>query len=744
MYTNALDAAGRTLASMRVGSDNSLMIMSQSVYDLADELVARTNALGGSTTFIRANDPTTGGLIRMTVNPDGGTVTNYYYADRNLKESVGTGVHGKGYSYGAGADINGNQCSYTIETNINTDGMLSSEWTQTYRNMVQRNTELYYSDGSYSQLLYNAFGQLSKQVDPDGVAILYDYDARGQVAHTAIDVNRNDEIDLSGTDRVTWVTNDVLFDSSLGANVQRARTFAFDVNGSLTPDLISMREASVDGLNMWQTQFRDASTPVTMHNRTVPGILKTVTNTAPDGSYVVGSYSYGRLISKTRFNSAGTQISGTGYSYDPHGRQNAVIDARNGATTYAFNNADQITSVTAPLSETTTTYYNLMMRATNVIQPDATSVISVYLKTGELGEQYGSRTYPVAYSYDYAGRLKSMTNWSNFTGGTGARVTMWTYDSYRGFLTNKTYDGGTQGPSYTYTASGRLASRTWARGVTTSYLYDNGGSMTNIIYSDGTPNVTNTFDRLGRLHTASWTNTTDTLSYNLANQLTGESFSGGILAGLAVTNMYDQSLRRTNLASLNGSTTLAVAVYGYDNASRLSTVSDGTNNAMYYYLANSMLVNNIAFSQNSTVRMTTTKQYDGLDRLTSISSTPTSSGQSALSFGYTYNTANQRTRNTLLDGSYWVYGYDSLGQVTNGVKYWADGTPVAGQQFQSDNSFNTDSTMSATGRRRGAAGTQLERIFERPITPITHSMNSLAGMSRLMWTSKARASSQTM
>ena len=40
--------------------------------------------------------------------------------------------------------------------------------------------------------------------------------------------------------------------------------------------------------------------------------------------------------------------------------------------------------------------------------------------------------------------------------------------------------------------------------------------------------------------------------------------------------------------------------------------------------------------------------------------------------------ANQRAKNTLADGSYWVYGYDSLGQVTNACKYWADGTPVAG------------------------------------------------------------------
>ena len=44
--------------------------------------------------------------------------------------------------------------------------------------------------------------------------------------------------------------------------------------------------------------------------------------------------------------------------------------------------------------------------------------------------------------------------------------------------------------------------------------------------------------------------------------------------------------------------------------------------------------------------------------------------------------ANQRTRMTLADGSYWHYTYDRLGQVVSGKRYWQDGTLVAGQQFE--------------------------------------------------------------
>ncbi|MGN6552259.1 MAG: hypothetical protein ACTHLW_00790 [Verrucomicrobiota bacterium] len=64
------------------------------------------------------------------------------------------------------------------------------------------------------------------------------------------------------------------------------------------------------------------------------------------------------------------------------------------------------------------------------------------------------------------------------------------------------------------------------------------------------------------------------------------------------------------------------------------------------------------------------------------------------------NDANQRTRRADVDGSYWVYNYDTLGQVTSGKKYWADGTPVAGQQFEYtfDDIGNRQSTKSGVFR----------------------------------------------
>ena len=319
---------------------------------------------------------------------------------------------------------------------------------------------------------------------------------------------------------------------------------------------------------------------------------------------------------------------------------------------------------------------------TSTVNPDGTSLFTEYYLTGELKRQYGSRTYPVGYGYDYAGRMKTMTNWSSFP-ATGVRVTTWNYNASRGWLDSKLYADG-QGPSYAYTPAGRLQTRTSARTVdeqplTTTYEYDNAGALNTVSYSDSTPGITCTYDRLGRQATVLQSGMTATFAYNTDNESLGESFSGGTLDGLSVTNTFDEFARRASLAALNSSTPFLQHAFGYDDASRLHSVTDNTGataySATYTYLDNSPLVSQITFKQATTTRMTTTKQYDHLNRLTSISSSPFSSS-------YAYNNVNQRIRNTLADGSYWLYEYDALGQVRSGRKYWSDQSPVAGQQFE--------------------------------------------------------------
>jgi RHS repeat-associated protein len=236
----------------------------------------------------------------------------------------------------------------------------------------------------------------------------------------------------------------------------------------------------------------------------------------------------------------------------------------------------------------------------------------------------------------------------------------------------------------TYTPAGRLQTRTWARSVAgqplvTTYTYSLAGDLFTVDYSDATPDVTYGYDRQGRQTTVTQSGgTTLTRRLDDAGPLRSETFTGGPLDGLTVTNTYDPLQRRTHLTLLRSGSPLLQHTYTYANG-RLHAVSDGPHTATYSYVANSPLVEQIQFTANGQTVMTTTRAYDKLNRLTAIASVPAAAAP--VSFAYAYNAASQRTALTNADASRWTYEYDALGQVTSGKKYGSDGSPVAGQQF---------------------------------------------------------------
>ena len=316
-------------------------------------------------------------------------------------------------------------------------------------------------------------------------------------------------------------------------------------------------------------------------------------------------------------------------------------------------------------------YDQLGRRASDTL-PDGGIVSYHYFPTGELKDTSGARTYSVSYTYDSQGRMKTML------AGTG--TTTWNYDPARGWLTGKLYNDGT-GPTYTYTPAGRLLTRAWARGITTTYGHDGAGSLTSVTYSDGvTPNVTYSLDRVGRLASVSDAAGTRALSYKDDGQPSTESFTAGMFNGMNITSGYDSFLRRNSFQVQTSGTTLVHQSFGYDPASRMASATEGDHSATYGYLPNSNLADQVVFNHNGSPVMTTSKAYDNLNRLTSISNV-LASGSTVASTSYTYNAANERTEAKLADGGYWKYDYDTLGQVTGGSRRLSDGTRLEGEQF---------------------------------------------------------------
>jgi RHS repeat-associated protein len=270
--------------------------------------------------------------------------------------------------------------------------------------------------------------------------------------------------------------------------------------------------------------------------------------------------------------------------------------------------------------------------------------------------------------------------WRDFAGDTGKAVTTWNYDRFRGWLLTKR-DAANTGPTYAYWPSGRLKQRTWARQaagqpLTTAYSYNAAGDLVLTDYSDATPDVSLSYDRLGRSVATTDASGIRTFGYHLAGAVQSETYgNSGPLAGQSVSRTFDGLYR---LGSLSSTGLPASVAYAYDSASRLREISQASHAATYAYTPNTVDIASITLSANGVTRLTSTKNYDQRGRLASVSHTI---GSTALGHSYGYNSADQSTRATREDGSYWDYAYDTLGQINNAVKRRSDGVARLGQTF---------------------------------------------------------------
>ena len=356
--TNVLNAINQVVETQRIGTDNSVITLSQSQYDLLGRIIAQTNALGGvtSTAYAVVNNQ----LYITKTYPDGGVRVETYYGDGRLQSVTGTAVHPVEYLYGAEQDTDGTWREYTQEIKL-TASNGTNEWTKTYVDGCGRTYKTIYSSASgsnpSSQSFYNEYGQLWKTVDPDGVTTLYVYDNsgdfnQGQVQYTitalsttALGLTTYDSLVTSlttlqrGIDRIQMFSKSVVAaDGSGQPDLVQVNKYAWiDGENDGTGKLLSSVQNSTDGLQTWNMATGDVNTTVTTHSIIVPGTSRTNTIFAQDNSYSVNAYSYGQLVSSTRYDSTGAQIGGTTYAYDAHGRQQSVTDACNGTTTYGYN-----------------------------------------------------------------------------------------------------------------------------------------------------------------------------------------------------------------------------------------------------------------------------------------------------------------------------------------------------------------------------------------------------------------------
>jgi RHS repeat-associated protein len=690
------DGLGRSFMTVLQGTNGSLIVQDERHYNAVGDLDWSKDAARRTTTYSNAyvGDFT----VNTTTFADGGQSIGISLQDDSSYEIKGDAVQGLRSDYDVVLD-DGIWVQTSTQTRLTSDGAPSPEYTTTFTDLAGRTykTQYPWPDGGTNVLAlneYNSKGQLFKSTDPDGVSMLYEYNARGELETTAIDVANPGVIDLAGTDRITRMRGSVINNSSHGVPVRISTAEIWESDNLDQPTVLQLVETTLEGTTNWTTQYGLTTRTVTASDRNNQSRIVTTFN--PDHTSSVSVFYQGQQTSFTRYDSNSVQIARTTFAYDAFGRLLSSTDARNGTTFYTYYDDGQIHTVTTPDPEPTasgsgydpqTTSYTYFRDPVDGIKtvttlPDAGTVTQQFFPSGQLKKTWGARTYPAAYTYDRSGRVDTLTTWQQFDFNTGngiggAATTKWHYNS-RGLLAFKEYADG-KGPTYTYTAGGKLNTRVWARGVSTSYGYNpKSGDLLTLTYSDSTPAVTNAYDRLGRLKVVTDASGVRQFGYQ-SGQTTTEAYTAGAFAGITLQRGFDLLNRLQSLTVTNRATTLYQVVYGYDAASRLQSVTSGPDVATYSYHTNSDLVNTLVQTHSNQVRLTTTKLYDKLNRLQRIGSVP--SADSPISFAYQYNSANQRTLATLANGEYWTYGYDALGQVTNGIKHFPNNTPVPGYSF---------------------------------------------------------------
>jgi len=633
MTTYTYDAAGRRIKTT-VSADGLIQVTSNR-YNLAGQLEESIDQQGITTAYTNSPDGLTNSTIRA-----GLTNLTVRYADGRTHYTEQNGERQQTYTYGLDESSPATAGHQTTTIYTGPEGTNSPAWQRTTTDFLGRTIRTERPGFGGATLIteneYNAAGHLirtgEKSFAPGAQeptlirATLYEYDLLGAATLTAQDLNTNSIIELAGPDRVS--SNATEFAQIDGDWFRESRSYTFPEDGSSAALLTGLQRQRLTGLGTATTVTVDGtaytgvltaqsigedllgntSTNYTVIDRTNKTVVQV--STAPDSVNDQYQVTINGLATKS--------VSKTGlvitYGYDALGRRIATTDPRTGTSLTHYNTKGQVDWVEdAATNRTTFVYEESTGKLISTTDALTNTTHQAYSVEGQLIATWGA-TYPVAYEYDAYDRMSSMytlrdtgvtiNNYDDFVANSTAfDKTSWFYEPATGLLTNKLYADG-KGTSYTYTPDGKLATRTWARGITTTYNYDTCcGSLTNISYSDNTPSVSYTYDRLGRQVTITDALSTRTNVYDASTLALVEE---QLPDGTVLTRSQDTLGRPVGLTVDGVGDPVYSVTYGYDTLGRFHSVSSSVDSVSsvvnYSYLPDSDLISGWDNGTISTVR----------------------------------------------------------------------------------------------------------------------------------------------
>ena len=128
--------------------------------------------------------------------------------------------------------------------------------------------------------------------------------------------------------------------------------------------------------------------------------------------------------------------------------------------------------------------------------------------------------------------------------------------------------------TYTYTPAGRPANRLAARGVPTSYGYNNAGELESVRYSVGIEGVNTRYNRLDQSFQMSNGSQSSQTTYSFVGQWMAEEVTSAELNGLKFTAELDELGRLTQIKATVNKVLLAQMDYDYASTSHLKSIAN--------------------------------------------------------------------------------------------------------------------------------------------------------------------------
>jgi RHS repeat-associated protein len=350
----------------------------------------------------------------------------------------------------------------------------------------------------------------------------------------------------------------------------------------------------------------------------------------------------------------------TQYVYDKDGNVVSSTDPTGATTQFDYDLSNNLTARRDPVAsgapvEQTGYAYDNADELTTVTRPDSTQLSTDYFADGSVKAQHDAANNVTNYTYDTQDRLKTTTD-------PDGRVTTLGYDP-GGRVISRQQQGGncaaapkTGCISYSYYDSGQphVVDYSDASTPDVTYSYDHANRTKTMVDSSGTS--TWVYDSLGRLQSFADPSGTVTYGFTDAGPATTLTYPGG----RSVARTFDDAGRQLTSTAWTGGT----ATYGYDGNANLTTINTpattGVEDTFGYDQANRMTGFTLRKGTTVTGSITYTRDPEGLV------STSTGSGLPGVSDSLGYKPTDMLSSDST--GTYTYDTADNLVGLPNGTK----------------------------------------------------------------------------